>query len=297
MKINRRWTFDSGATPKDIAGKRPATNLAEVDLDQIRARMQETIERAKAEDPRELQARIRDLERRLREQPKAETKTVEVPVLDEKTLAQLAKLTRSIEDYGSKAADIALELSRQLAAIATRPAGTITVSTPAVKRPEVRAPRRQSVAHSNGNHGDLSGVQLRVLRAVQSLRDRNLPINRVSVARWMGIHPNGGRYNAALRQLKEADLLDADLHPTEKTPAVAPLCADGPDGILDLLDQGKKRVFEEILQYGGVTREELADKLGIHPNGGRFNSHLRWLRDMGVVTERGPIKAVEGVYR
>ena len=64
VRFRRRSTYDSGATPAAGAKAtvRPAT-VADVDLAAIRAQMQETIERAKADDPRELRRRIAELER------------------------------------------------------------------------------------------------------------------------------------------------------------------------------------------------------------------------------------------
>jgi hypothetical protein len=66
VRFRRRETFDSGATP--VAGAkaklRPAT-VADVDLAAIRVQMAETIERAKADDPRELRRRIAELQREM----------------------------------------------------------------------------------------------------------------------------------------------------------------------------------------------------------------------------------------
>lgn len=62
--FRRRRTFDSSATPKVGAkARREARTLADVDLAGIQAKMAETIERAKADDPRELRRRIAELER------------------------------------------------------------------------------------------------------------------------------------------------------------------------------------------------------------------------------------------
>jgi uncharacterized protein len=67
IRFRRRRTFDSGATPK-VGGKpRPPARLADVDLAAIKEAMAETIERAKADDPKELRKRIAELERQLRE--------------------------------------------------------------------------------------------------------------------------------------------------------------------------------------------------------------------------------------
>ncbi len=65
VKIRAPQTFDSSSTPK--AGDRPkaAAKLAKVDLDELRSRMSETIERAKADDPRELRRQIEELRKDL----------------------------------------------------------------------------------------------------------------------------------------------------------------------------------------------------------------------------------------
>ena len=58
-------TFDSGATPKPGERRTMPKMLADVDLATFRTEMAQTIERAKAEDPRELRKRIGELEREL----------------------------------------------------------------------------------------------------------------------------------------------------------------------------------------------------------------------------------------
>jgi hypothetical protein len=63
VKVRLAHTFDSGATP-GRRGRKAAT-LADVDLGAITKAMAATIERAKAEDPRELRKRIGELGREL----------------------------------------------------------------------------------------------------------------------------------------------------------------------------------------------------------------------------------------
>lgn len=54
VKIRERSTFDSSATPKPGQTRRAPKTVADVDLDALTERMAATIEKAKAEDPREL---------------------------------------------------------------------------------------------------------------------------------------------------------------------------------------------------------------------------------------------------
>lgn len=84
MKVRRRETFDSSATPTSGRRRVEPRALAAVDLEALEERMAATIERAAAEDPKALRRRIIELERQLREaeerRPEPIVERVEVPV-------------------------------------------------------------------------------------------------------------------------------------------------------------------------------------------------------------------------
>ncbi len=100
VRIRRRRTFDSGATPKQTKGARPPPALAEIDLSAIKERMAETITRAKLEDPEELRAelarrekRIGELQRELDRALKAtKTEKIEIRTPIEDELEKLASI-------------------------------------------------------------------------------------------------------------------------------------------------------------------------------------------------------------
>lgn len=86
VKIAAKRTFDSTSTPKVGAGTFRGRDLKAIDLQDLQAKMAASIERAKADDPRELRKRIAELERHIKERPlqaveKIVEKRVEVPVL------------------------------------------------------------------------------------------------------------------------------------------------------------------------------------------------------------------------
>lgn len=96
VQIDRRTTWDSGATPLVGAGSRPTLTLADVDTAAIKEALAETIERAKADDPKLLRRRITELERQLAvaEAHVCEAPApveVEVPVLPDELIVALAK--------------------------------------------------------------------------------------------------------------------------------------------------------------------------------------------------------------
>ncbi len=97
-------TFDSGATPAPGERRIEPRNLADVDLEALRRQMAATIERSKAEDPRELRRKIATLEREVAEakkaQPAAKVERLEVPVLkpeQERRLEGLAEVAGQLQ--------------------------------------------------------------------------------------------------------------------------------------------------------------------------------------------------------
>lgn len=92
-------TYDSGATPKPGEKRREPKTLADIDLEALKRQMSETIEKAKAEDPKELQKRIRELERELRQAQKgtpAAATSVDVDRMKQ-VLSEVRARERSLE--------------------------------------------------------------------------------------------------------------------------------------------------------------------------------------------------------
>jgi hypothetical protein len=116
--FRRRATFDSAATPKVGEKVRPPKKLAAVDLEQLRNQMAETVEKAKAEDPRELRKTIADLNKQLAAKqsppaPAAKTKTVEKFVLRDGQLARAERLVEQIAGVFERAQPLLGQLEAQ----------------------------------------------------------------------------------------------------------------------------------------------------------------------------------------
>lgn len=103
VRFRRRETFDSGKTPELDEEDLPPATLADINLDEIRKVMADTIEKAKAEDPKELQRQVADLKRQLAAKPAVpavpmiEIKKVEVPVLRAGEIKLLKRFIEMIE--------------------------------------------------------------------------------------------------------------------------------------------------------------------------------------------------------
>lgn len=112
VQILDRETFDSSATPK--VGQRAVEPkaLAPVDLEQLRTQMAATIEKAKAEDPKELRREIASLKAELAKRPVGNSqqpvrnipqpRRVEVPVLKDAQVKRLEHLFDRIQAEAMK---------------------------------------------------------------------------------------------------------------------------------------------------------------------------------------------------
>jgi len=110
IPIRARTTFDSSATPK--AGERSRAvrgEGAKPDLELIRERMAQTIEKAKADDPKFLRKRIAELQREVAKKPAAAPAPtvahVEVRVMGD-LLRRLSRANSTLTDLGDQLASM-----------------------------------------------------------------------------------------------------------------------------------------------------------------------------------------------
>ena len=238
-KILLRETYDSASTPKVGERRVEPKELAPVDLERLRAKMSKTIEKAKADDPKLLRARIAELERAAKNAPKT---TVEKPVVDQdaidRAVAQERARTQRLIDgtlssLGAQQKRIDQvrivlgELDRDLADIHevfskpvpqnALPARTQRVasatSVPRANERQSMAPRVQSGetrsdsrANSNGS-GKIGKTHREILNALAGLAAiGKLQPEKTLVAAWAG-RTYGGTFSARLSELRTAGLI------------------------------------------------------------------------------------------
>jgi hypothetical protein len=106
VRIAEKRTADVSATPK-FGARAKERPLTPIDAEQLRTQMAATIERAKADDPRELRKRIAELERAAKMHqaapaPEVRVERIEVPVLRPEDLKAIADATRIITEEGRR---------------------------------------------------------------------------------------------------------------------------------------------------------------------------------------------------
>jgi hypothetical protein len=131
-----RETFDSSATPE--VGRRAVIPkvIAEVDLDALGEQIKATVEKAKADDPKELKRQLAELKRQLQVQkPAAPTiERIEVPVLKNGQLEAAHGLVDRMREMGQQLLDRADTLRQTIGAAVRHPAAT-AAKPPSAARP------------------------------------------------------------------------------------------------------------------------------------------------------------------
>lgn len=317
VQVRRRRTFDSGATPRNVRGKdaRPVATLADVDLSALQSEMAATIERAKADDPRELRRRIAGLERDLKaakaeralERVEVSTPVIPQAVRDEIAIRREAArlhflaLREFIErEERSLLNGFDKELQRVLDAYSSQ------VSAEPCPRGSGRAPvvggDRTPRASTRERHRgesvscDLTGPERRILDAIAWLESIGVDTpEQTAVAFLAGYTYGGGAYNnprGALRTRGFVEYAGSDrIRLTDQgrrlaTYPEAVLTTERlHEAVLTRLPGPEQRLLRPLLDAypKALTNEDLAHRAGYTAGAGAFNNPRGRLRSLGLV--------------
>jgi hypothetical protein len=303
FRFRMRHTFDAGATPK--VGEKPIvpTTLADVDLTEIAAAMAETLEKAKADDPRELRRQLAEakkeiarLGRMLDDTPAPEIIVQEVPVLDDATFGTIEQLISMLENVAWKT-DPAMRVPEPPSprlAIVPRESASMT-----------RTPRA-APGEARGSRGD--GVELRAgaRRMVEAL-GRMAPL-RLTKSQWgtvAKLKTSGGTWSTYMGDIRRAGLLDENSAGFTLTEAgfeylggrPAPMSALELQGhYRSVLRSGAAKMLDALIDAfpAGLSKDELGAAADISTAGGTFSTYLGDLTRNGLaVRHNGEIVATE----
>lgn len=306
VAVRRRRTFDSSSTPSVGTKRIEPQKLAPVDLDVLRDRIAATIERAKADDPKELSRTIAELQRRIRElearpAPVPTVEQVEVPILDAGTAAGFDAVVSNLRS-------ISADIERQLAearTLAGRAAAAVPVRAERPKR-AVRAERLEP--HRPVANGHAAGVKLALAeRKVLTVLAQFGPSRKSKVSAISGYAVDGGGFNNALSALRSRGWIEG-----------------GSDG-LSITDAGVEALGHydplptghELLSYwygklgraerlaleaiagafpSAISKEDVARIADYAVDGGGFNNALSRLRTLELIEGRGELRASENLF-
>lgn len=173
VRIRRRRTFDSAATPKH-RGQRRAATLADVDLPALEREWATTVERIEADKPAVLRRRITELERGTKElerklknklvAPAPVIEYVEVPVLKKPDIKRLETVAGRLEDTARGIRSAITNAPRA-------PAKRAPVVAPPRAKPKVMPERGPTRLANGGNDTPMGAGERKILTAIAQHSD------------------------------------------------------------------------------------------------------------------------------
>lgn len=311
VAVRPRKTFDSSATPKVGVTTVLPQARAKIDLTELGAAIAATVERAAAEDPRQLHTRIAQLERELAAaQAHVEVKVKEVPVevlvpgLTDEDRAKLAEAASQISDMYDQLAALQHTVAGVGTAAASTtptpapapkassaPAAPATPSPPLTTRPATpAAPAPQPRPASSSGAAGLGRAE----RAILAVLATYGPRTHSQVALQSGYSGKGGGFNNALGRLRSTGRIVGGRDRIEMTAqGVADL------GDFDPLPTGRALIDHWTRALGkaersirtvlvdawpaSLTNEEIAERTEYSAGGGGFNNALGKLRTLELI--------------
>lgn len=311
-------TFDSGATPKPGEKRIQPKNLADVDLAALTRQMAATIERAKADDPKELKKKIADLEKQLKAKPAAVPATVEkptlfrVPVIGESDWKALEKINRNMLDLGSELTARAKSVNDILENLKSAVSQFKPIVSPnrqiVSQKSSLVSQKRSFVPRSNGSGqgGKLPPAKQKILNGLAFLQGIGVtPADKTQLALLVGVSPTSGGYFNSLGSLRSEGYIDYPAGGTVMLTAEGAAIADT-DGVPSTTDElheviraklppAKWKILEALIENypKPVSKDDLANWIGVSPTSGGYFNNLGSLRSLGLIDypQSGMVKA------
>ena len=308
VQVGTITTFDSGATPKIGEQKASPKKVAEVDLELFRKTMAETIEKAKADDPKLLRKEIVELKKQL-----ARNVTTQVKVVDKEAVAQAVMdatqpLTAKIDKYEYLFEEVTGLMSRIKELFDTeltlakfeskaRKPKVVRVEPP---KPSSRDLSKPSLPTFPPVYVDVNGLitkpQQRILDAIAWWESVGIHSpDKMQVGFIAGYKPKSGNYNNLMGQLKSGGFIEYPIPGMVCLTNAGKACAEPQDGS-KTLSAFHQRVFDKLTtpqsklvavmlarHPDAVTTEELASEAGYQAGSGNFNNLRGQLKSLGLI--------------
>ena len=312
VRISDKWTFDASSTPTVGRGA-VVRDLPPIDIAALEKEMAATIERAKADDPKELRKRIAELEREAKKVKPAPTVAApsvsrEIRAEWKECMAEMGKtaradrarferLRRLFGKVAAATADLANELAVELPAIPEMPKEpAVTVQPRRVEMP-VRTRdhtlSRPPMARVDG----VTGPQKRILNALAWFESLNLPAPAKNVVAWMAdASPTSSSFsNNNLGALRTGGLIDypqsgvvalTDAGRSVADPPHVPLTPEAmQNAVFEKVSGPQRRILECLIREypREVHKETLANNAEASATSSSYSNNLGALRSLGLI--------------
>lgn len=288
IKISKKKTYDGSSTP-EIGDKVSAPkNLTAVDLAEIKEAMESTIEKAKADDPKELRKQIKKLELALHkaQNTQPETNNVEVPVFSDEDRRYIAGMVAECRSHSDEVTKLLERFNDKLHPINKLNSGRIHIA-----RAKYTPPQKQSVNQDIEN-SEVTKAQQKILNAIAHLNHLGVAIPKKGVVAALSGVKIGGAFNNNLGRLRTSGLID---YPQ---PGHTGLTDEGrilskhhagtgniQDAWLSLMTTAQQKILNVVMEAypDAISKDDVAELIEVSI-GGAFNNNLGKLRNtFGVI--------------
>lgn len=294
IKVRQRRTFDSSATPKPGQRRVEPKRFADIDLTALGERITATVERAKADDPKELRRRIATLEREAAVKPEPEVVRVEVPVLGNDLVLRLEGVLGDLKKHGQQAVDVASEMLAKLQTVQGQPAPPVAAPRPVQPR-QAPAPRPRQTPET----GSLPIAQRKILTVLAQHGQRTV----TQVALLTGYSHKSGGFRNSLSSLRTAGLIEGRGDVVATTEGLEALGDYEPlptgralvDWWAGQLGKAERVILNVLVDQwpSAVSTEHVAQWTGYSATSGGFRNALSRLRSLELASGRGELVAAD----
>lgn len=325
VQVRARETFDSSRTPKSGERRIQPKVLAQVDLAALRDKMAETVERAKADDPKALRAQIAELKKQVAAKgtvtKAAITKIerLEVPVLKDAAISRLETIAKAFQReakdlgrWGTALEQVGGEILGALgkAERSTGQKRTVVESATPAQHATPRPPTRHVPPPPLDGDFSPSTSQQRILDVLAWLEMVNVtPAAKAQVAGLAGQSPTSGGYFNNLGKLRSAGLIDyadSKVYLTEAGRSRAATYSEPPtdaqlhDEVCGKVSGSQAKILRELIQAYPEDRgkDEVAQAVGQSPTSGGYFNNLGRLRSLGFIEypTAGRVRAADVLF-
>jgi len=308
-------SFDSMRTPKHGETRAQPKRLADIDLAVVQKEMAATIEKAKAEDPRELQKKVRQLEAQIQQIEKAapapakvETKVIEKPVIKDAQITRLEKLGLQFTGLLDRAQQFVGALNVESETIAGMLCNARNINQPAPQRrptpreiqtrelpPPIVQQLKKTLPPTNGDFR-VSSSQQRILDSLAWLESIGLQsMVKNQVALMADASPTSSTYLNNLGALRSAGLVDYPSPGNVALTDAGRAAANADDApttndelhrqIYSKLSSSQMPILRELIAAypHPLKKEELAGRVGASLTSSTYLNNLGRLRTLKLI--------------
>lgn len=315
IRVRKRETYDSSATPEVGQKRRTPKRLSPVDIKRVAKQMRLSADRVQQEDPKELRKQIVSLQRQLSSRPKeVETREVEVeikyPFIPERVKREFHAFDKYVEKTVQEMAsnvqfllDVMNVEEQQLEK--NIPTKQRSVSSKKETFPKALPPPKVVEVFGNGEISLRAGER-RILGILASRHPMKFTRAQLIALAHLRKSGTSDQYIANLRRAGFLTMNGKEIEITQNGLDFAGVSPEAPQSTEEVLQmwrgslrKGERSILDLVVSRypNTITREEIKEELEYAQKSGTFDQYLANLRRNQLIeVDRGTIKAGEALF-